>query len=138
MRMYTQANGCTAEPPLWLRSMAWVSSACPRYPAATLGHLHGQRHWGGRLARAGLGLTTCSMQKKKGNSGTGTDCLEPFLVLIRKCGTLGAAAALQGWVKSSFDHSKLSEVQGGAPGELLPLLLCRTLSWPRPRDGDTG
>lgn len=76
--------------------------------------------------------------KKKGNSGTGMDCLEPFLVLIRKCGTLGTAAALQGWVKSSFDHSRLSEVQGGAPGQLLALLLCRTPSWPRPRDGDTG
>lgn len=114
--MYTQANECPAEPPsslaqddgLGLLCLLWAGPGALQPPR--------QRHWGGRVGRAGMGVTTCSMQKKKkkGNSGIRTDHSQPFLVLMRKCGTLGPGAALQGWVRSCFDHSNLSEVQEGA------------------------
>lgn len=53
IRMCTQADECPAEPPLCLRPMAWLSSACSR-----------QRHWGRKVGRAGLGAAMCSIQKK--------------------------------------------------------------------------
>lgn len=85
--MYTQANECRAEPPLWLQSKALVSSASSGQPEPAEGT-------GGVQV---LGSTN-TVYRIMGTSGIRTDNSETFLGFLRVSGTLGAGADLQDFV----------------------------------------
>lgn len=72
---------------LGLLCLLWAGPGALQPPWATCrGTGTGQGGWGGQ----GCGYHVLQAEKK-GNSGIGTDSSQPFLVLIRRCGTLGTA-----------------------------------------------